>query len=93
MKKGSFDLSYRIIATGSVSFAEVAGTTGESKVGVVIAALFGDRNDVFDLKGEVEDEFWSVAVFASMFGSIGNKGVGGIHELRDGRWVLAFSLC
>jgi hypothetical protein len=85
MKKGSFDLSGRIVATGSVSFAEVAGTTGEGKVGVVVAALFGDGNDVFDLEGEVKDEFWSVAVFASVFGSIGNQGVGGIHELRDGR--------
>jgi hypothetical protein len=34
-----------------------------------------------------------VAVFAAVLGSIGNQGVGGIHELRDGRWVLAFSLC
>jgi hypothetical protein len=93
MKKGSFDLSRRIIATGSVSFAEVARTTGEGKVRVVVAALFRDGNDVFDLEGEVKDEFWSVAVFASVFGSIGNQGVGGIHELQDGRWVLAFSLC
>lgn len=84
MEKRSFYLSRRIIATGPVPFAEVARSTGEGEVRVVIAALFGCWNDVFNLERKVKDEFWGVAIFALMLGSIGNDRVGRIHEWRDG---------
>ena len=85
MEERSFYLSGRIIAAGSVPFAEVARSTGESEVRVIVAALFGGRDDVFNLERKVKDEFWGVAIFALVFGSIGNERISGIHEVRGDR--------
>jgi hypothetical protein len=77
VKKMDFAAGYIIISREVIRFMNVTGATGQSEVGFVISAPGGERNYVFDFKGEIENSFGRVTVFAFVRG-----------PLRDGRILL-----
>jgi hypothetical protein len=55
------------------TFAKIARAAGECEVHRLIRSTSAQGADMFDFKGEIEDNFWRTAIFATMGGPIGHE--------------------
>jgi hypothetical protein len=59
---------------------EVACTAGQGPIVWSISTTFGQRKDMINFKGDIENNLRSVAVLTLMGGSLSDKGIVGIHS-------------
>jgi hypothetical protein len=65
------------------TFTKIASAASECEVDRLIRSTSAQGADMFYFKGEIEDNFWRTAIFATMVGPIGHECIQWIHRLAD----------